>query len=94
MKSLLLALLLAAPTLPPVSVTLPDDDAIFAGPDADLLNANCTACHSSEMVLTQPLMTEQAWAASVAKMRTIYKAPIEDADAAALPAALARAQRR
>ncbi len=91
MKALLLiAALLAAP----LEVVLPDDEAMFTGPDADLLNANCLACHSAGMVLLQPKMTEQEWAHSVAKMRAIYKAPIEDADAERLPAALVAAQDR
>lgn len=78
----------------PVTVTLPDEEPMFTGPDADLLNANCLACHSAEMVLAQPKMTAEQWGHSVQKMRTVYKAPIEDADAAKLPEALARVQAR
>lgn len=94
MKALLLiAALAAAPAaLKPVEVQFPADEPQFAGPDADLLNANCAACHSSEMISTQPRMTEDQWRSTVDKMRTVYKAPIEDADAARLPAALARLQ--
>jgi hypothetical protein len=88
MKALLLLLALAAP----VTVTLPDGEPMFTGPDADLLNANCLACHSAEMVLAQPKMTAEQWGHSVGKMRAVYKAPIEDADAAKLPEALARVQ--
>jgi hypothetical protein len=88
MKALLLIAALAAP----VTVTLPDEEPMFTGPDADLLNANCLACHSAEMVLAQPKMTAEQWGHSVAKMRAVYKAPIEDADAAKLPEALARVQ--
>lgn len=89
MKALLLIALLAAAVAP---VELPADEPQFAGPDADLLTANCAACHSAEMILAQPRMTEAQWQASVEKMRTVYKAPVEDADAAKLPAALARLQ--
>jgi hypothetical protein len=88
MKALLLIAALAAP----VTVTLPDNEPMFTGPDADLLNANCLACHSAEMVLAQPKMTAEQWGYSVQKMQTVYKAPIEDADAAKLPAALVRLQ--
>lgn len=93
---LVLALLFVGATVAfkPVEVTLPAEEPQFEGPDADLLNGNCLACHSAEMVLAQPLMTAEQWAHSVQKMRTVYKAPIEDADAAKLPAALARLQAR
>lgn len=83
----------AAPAAP-VEVTMPDEEPMFTGPDADLLNGNCVACHSAEMILAQPRMTAEQWGHSVQKMRTVYKAPIDDADAAKLPAALARAQGR
>lgn len=93
---LLITLLLAGAAIAfkPVEVTLPAEEPQFEGPDADLLNANCLACHSAEMVLAQPRMTEVQWRHSVEKMRTVYKAPIEDADAAKLPGALARLQTR
>jgi len=84
----------AAAALQPLELTLPDDDVQFSGPDADLLNGNCTACHSAEMVLLQPKMTAEQWGHSVTKMRTVYKAPISDEDATALPAALVRATSR
>lgn len=92
---LLLALLLAGaavPALQSVDITLPADESMFAGPDADLLNGNCLACHGTEMVLFQPKMTAEAWGHSVTKMRNVYKAPISDEDAALLPAALERVQ--
>lgn len=89
----MLAALAAAPVaLKTVEVQMPSDEPQFAGPDADLLNANCAACHSAEMILAQPRMTEEQWHHSVEKMRNVYKAPIEDADATKLPAALVRAQ--
>lgn len=96
MKLVLFAvtLLAAPPAFKAVEVALPDDEMQFIGPDADLLNANCLACHSTAMVLTQPRMDAKAWAASVDKMRKIYKAAIEEADAVKLPAALVRAQAR
>jgi len=91
---LFLGTLLAAAAMQASGYSLPDDDVQFSGPDADLLNGNCTACHSAEMVLLQPKMTAEQWGHSVAKMRTVYKAPISDEDAAALPAALVRATGR
>lgn len=94
MKLLVLLLLAAAasPALKSVEISLPDDESQFTGPDADLLNANCTGCHSASMVLYQARVDAAHWAESVKKMRETYKAPIEDADAAKLPEALARLQ--
>ena len=96
MKLLVLALLAtaASPALKSVEVSLPDDESQFTGPDADLLNANCTGCHSASMVLYQARMDAAHWAESVKKMRETYKAPIDDAAAAKLPAALAAVQAR
>lgn len=90
---LLLVLLLAA-AVGQTDFALPDDESQFAGPDADLLNANCLACHGAEMILLQPRLSAEAWSHSVAKMRSTYKAPITDEDAAKLPEALVRAQAR
>lgn len=64
-----------------VSVTLPDDTEEFpAGAHADLVNANCRACHSASMILTQPPLSVDQWQAEVKKMREVYKAPVADAD--------------
>jgi cytochrome c553 len=94
MKMLVSAALLAMapPALKSVEVSLPDDESQFTGPDADLLNGNCAGCHSPTMILYQPRMDAAHWAESVKKMRDVYKAPIEDADAVTLAEALARAQ--
>lgn len=96
MKLLAMALIAAAsaPALKSVEVSLPDDETQFTGPDADLLNANCTGCHSPAMVLYQARMDAAHWAESVKKMRETYKAPIDDAAAAKLPAALAAVEAR
>jgi mono/diheme cytochrome c family protein len=72
----------AAPLqLKPVKVELPDSDKMFpAGPGADAINNNCLACHSADMVLNQPALSEQAWAAEVNKMINNYKAPVAAQD--------------
>ena len=68
-------------TLPKsVDVTLPDGMENFAGPGADALNNNCLGCHSRGMVLNQPNMAKAAWEAEVAKMRNVYKAPVNESD--------------
>lgn len=94
MKALFALLIAAAPpvALRSADIALPGDEMPFTGPDADLLNGNCAACHSAEMVLYQPRMDAAHWAETVKKMRETYKAPIDDADAAKLPEALARLQ--
>ena len=80
----------AAPVPQVISVTLPDGDAPYpGGAAAEVMNNNCLACHSSEMVLNQPRLAQAAWAAEVAKMRGVYKAPINDADVPKILAYLA-----
>ena len=76
-----------------VKVELPTDPAYFEGPHAELLNGNCTACHSAEMALTQPDLTTEQWAATVRKMREVYKAPIAEGDVPRIAAALAGLRR-
>lgn len=72
-------------TLTSDSVTLPDAHAQFpAGSNADVMNANCTACHSASMVLTQPRLSADQWKATVEKMRESYKAPISESDVPAI----------
>ncbi len=76
-------LMAAAPAFKSVTVELPPDAASFPdGPNVKIVNQNCLACHSADMVLDQPLLPKATWAAEVAKMRNVYKAPITDADAA------------
>jgi hypothetical protein len=70
-------------TLRSVSVEFPDPGRTFPGA-ADAANNNCLACHSAGMVLTQPRLSRADWQAEVNKMRTVYKAPIADADVPAI----------
>ena len=45
--------------------------------------ANCSACHSLDYVkMNAPFLTEAVWKAEVAKMRTVFGSPIDDAVAA------------
>ena len=76
-------------TLASTSVDLPADDAAYPdGPHADVVNANCTACHSASMALTQPALSADQWKATVTKMRDVYKAPIAEQDVPAIVAYL------
>jgi cytochrome c553 len=70
--------------LKPVKVDLPDSDRMFRGPGADAINNNCLACHSAGMVLNQPDLPKQAWAAEVNKMINAYKAPVAPEDVGAI----------
>ena len=76
-------------TLVSQSITLPDDDGQYpAGPGADLVNANCAACHSPSMALSQPPLSADQWKAEVTKMREAYHAPIDEKDVPAIVAYL------
>jgi hypothetical protein len=66
-----------------VKIDLPDSDKMFPdGPGSDAINNNCLACHSAGMVLNQPALSKQAWAAEVTKMINAYKAPVASEDVA------------
>jgi hypothetical protein len=68
-----------------VKIDLPDSDRMFPdGPGSDAINNNCLACHSADMVLNQPALSKQAWAAEVNKMINSYKAPIAPQDVGAI----------
>jgi len=67
-------------SLTSVSVDLPDDNVAYPdGSHADVINANCTACHSASMALYQPRLSASQWKGIVEKMRDTYKAPVPDA---------------
>jgi mono/diheme cytochrome c family protein len=73
----------ATPAFKTMTMELPPDAAAFPdGPNVKTVTQNCLACHSADMVLDQALLPRATWAAEVAKMRNVYKAPIGDADAA------------
>jgi len=60
-----------------MNMTLPAGPGGFPpGKGSEIANAQCLACHSTEMVLDQPPLTVQEWQTEVTKMRTIYGAPI------------------
>ena len=76
-------------TLTSTSVELPIDETGYpGGPQADLINANCTACHSASMALNQPPLSKDQWTAEVTKMRETYKAPVAEKDLAGIVAYL------
>jgi hypothetical protein len=68
-----------------VSVELPASDMTFpGGAAAEAINANCLSCHSASMVLTQPNLAREAWAAEVDKMIHAFKAPIDQRNTTAI----------
>jgi cytochrome c5 len=73
-------------TFTDVAVRLPQDTSTFPEREGvDAMNANCAACHSTSMILLQPVLTTDQWKAEIKKMREVYKAPV---DPAAEPAIL------
>jgi len=76
-------------TLTSATLSLPEERAAFpAGAAGELITNNCTACHSAEMILNQPLLGADKWKAEIDKMRGTYHAQIAPEDDAALVAAL------
>lgn len=75
----------AGVTLHSVNVDFPDPGRMFPGDTkADAINNNCLACHSAGMVLTQPALSRAEWQSEVEKMRSTYKAPVEELDVPAI----------
>ncbi|UGY05138.1 c-type cytochrome [Bradyrhizobium quebecense] len=68
----------------PVNYTLPEEAAAFKpGPNLDVVQNNCTACHSADYIKTQPQgekFKKDFWQAEVTKMIKVYGAPIDQAD--------------
>ena len=53
------------------------------GAGLEVVQGNCTACHSADYIKTQPRgekFKKDFWAAEVTKMIKVYGAPIDDAD--------------
>ncbi|MEO6215333.1 MAG: cytochrome C nitrite reductase [Sphingomonas sp.] len=76
-------------TLTSSTLSLPEEKPAFPeGAAGELIANNCSACHSAEMVLNQPLLGPEKWKAMIEKMRGTYHAQIAPGDDAALLAAL------
>lgn len=92
MKRISLAALVAVPSLAvalavyakPVTLELPDETAAFRpGPNLEVVQGNCGACHSADYILTQPQgpkFKADFWQAEVTKMIKVYGAPIDEKD--------------
>jgi mono/diheme cytochrome c family protein len=68
----------------PVTYVLPDETAAFKpGPNLEIVQGNCGACHSADYIVTQPqgpAFKKAFWEAEVTKMIKVYGAPIDEAD--------------
>jgi mono/diheme cytochrome c family protein len=64
--------------------TLPNETAAFRpGPNLEVVQNNCTACHSADYINIQPRgpkFKKDFWQAEVTKMIKVYGAPIDEAD--------------
>src|SRR4030088_2506134 len=68
-----------------VLVDLPTSEIAFpGGAKAEAINANCLACHSAGMVLTQHNLSKATWAGVVDKLIHAYKAPVAETDVPAI----------
>ncbi|QIG99327.2 MULTISPECIES: c-type cytochrome [unclassified Bradyrhizobium] len=78
------ALSIGAAIAAPVNYKVPEETAAFKpGPNLDVAQNNCTACHSADYIKTQPQgekFKKDFWQAEVTKMIKVYGAPIDDAD--------------
>jgi sulfite dehydrogenase (cytochrome) subunit B len=70
------------------SIELPGDAAQLkasALPGYAKAQASCVACHSAEYMLYQPASASRAyWENMVKRMKTVFKAPLDDADVPAI----------
>lgn len=68
----------SAPDFAPMDIALPQDSiALPDRPGVEEVTANCTACHSADMILNQPALTRRQWQSTLTKMREVYKASID-----------------
>ena len=60
-----------------VTVDLPVSQTAFPpGNGADIANGQCLICHSADMVLRQPPLTQDEWTGEINKMRNSFGAPL------------------
>ncbi len=78
-------------TLKSAEITLPQESAVLP-PWAEAVAINCAACHSPEMILSQPRLDAATWQKEIDKMRTAYHASIDAKDDEQLVAVLVKLQ--
>ena len=81
--TLALAAVVGSALAAPVNYKTPDEVAAFKpGPNLEVVQGNCSACHSADYINTQPPMKDKKgfWQAEVTKMIKVYGAPIQESD--------------
>jgi len=74
-----------AQTWAKVSVDMPTNYTAYPpGNGAEIANGQCMICHSADMVLRQPPLTEDEWTGEINKMRNSFGAPLPADQVAAL----------
>ena len=66
-----------SPDISEVVVVLPEAEG------KELVEMSCVLCHSLRYIEMQPLMSRKSWEKTVAKMITVYGAPVRDSATAA-----------
>ena len=92
MKRFAFVLAVAAIAVPalakPITFELPAETAAFRpGPNLEVVQGNCAACHSPDYIQTQPIgpkFKKDFWQAEVTKMIKTYGAPIDEKDVPAI----------
>lgn len=85
------AVLLAAPLLAASSFADEKPIALKKADGLDKVEGNCAACHTLAYIpMNSPFLNAAGWDAEVNKMIKAYGAPIDDADASAIKAYLAK----
>ena len=68
----------------PIAYQLPEETAALKpAAGVEIVQNNCTACHSSDYIATQPraqTSKRDFWQAEVTKMIKVYGAPIDEGD--------------
>lgn len=77
----------------PLAYKAPPETAVLApGPDSELAEDLCSACHSVDYITTQPRNVAQPvafWTAEVAKMKKAYGAKLDEVESKRIVAYLA-----
>lgn len=83
-SAIVIAASIASANAKPVGYQLPDEAVTMKpGKNFETFENNCTACHSSDYIKTQPqgaAFKASFWQAEVTKMIKVYGAPIDEAD--------------
>ena len=76
--------LAAAVAAQQISIKLPEDNALSQlkpGPAEEIVRRNCSLCHSTDYIVTQPHLDASRWESEVTKMIQVFGAPINSSDA-------------